>query len=138
MTRKAVGLAAVLVVGALFPVAIAQVRRPAPAPSAPQTPAQLAMRALVEGRFDDMVTLTLKDQFDPELAALHSRALSERGKYKEAEDLLRPVVQRQPTSDAALELGLLLRMQSRTEGDVDSYARGSCGRHSEPRKRSCA
>ena len=121
MTRKAVGLAAVLVVGALFPVAIAQVRRPAaPTPAAPQTPAQLALRALVEGRYDDVVSLTTavtaKDPFDPELAALHARALSERGKYKEAEDLLRPVAQRQPTSDAALELGLLLQMQSRTEG----------------------
>ncbi|MEQ1910771.1 MAG: hypothetical protein ABMA15_18265, partial [Vicinamibacterales bacterium] len=107
MTRKAVGVAAVLVLGALFPVAIAQVRRPAtPTPTAPQTPAQLAMRALVEGRYDEVVALTEKDQLDPVLVALHARALSERGKYKEAEDLLRPVAQRQPTSDAALELGL--------------------------------
>lgn len=119
MTRKAVGLAAVLVLAALFPVAIAQVRRPS-TPATPQTPAQQAMRALVEGKYDEVITLTTtataKDPFDPELTALHARALSERGKYKEAEDLLRPVAQRQPASDAALELGLLLQMQSRPEG----------------------
>jgi tetratricopeptide (TPR) repeat protein len=114
MTRKALGLAAALVLGVLFSVAVAQVRRPAP-PAAPQTPAQLAVRALVEGRYDEVVSLTEKEQFDPTLVALHARALIERGKYKEAEELLRPAAQRQPASDAALELGLLLRMLSRPE-----------------------
>src|SRR4051812_33608738 len=117
MTRKALGLTAALVLGALFSVAVAQVRRPSPPAAAiPQTPAQLAMRALIEGRYDEVASITGKDQFDPQLAALHARALIERGQYKEAEDLLRPVSQRQPTSDAALELGLLLRMLSRPEG----------------------
>lgn len=115
MTRKTLALAGVLVVGALIPVALAQVRRPTlPAPTLTQ--AQQAMRAYVEGRFDDAVALTAKDQFDPELVAIHAKALIARGKYKDAEDLLRPVVQRQPLSDAALELGLLLQMQSRAEG----------------------
>src|SRR5512143_3193314 len=102
MTRKALGLAAALVLGVAFTVAVAQVRRPLP-PTPPQTPAQLAMRALNEGRYDEVVSLTGKDQFDPTLVALHARALVERGKYKEAEDILRPAAQRQPESDAALE-----------------------------------
>jgi cellulose synthase operon protein C len=115
MTRKAIGLAAALVLGVSFTVAIAQVRRPAAPVAAPQTPAQLAMHALVEGRYDEVDALTGKEQFDPALVAIHARALIERGKYKEAEDILRPVAQRQPTSDAALELGLLLKMLSRAE-----------------------
>jgi tetratricopeptide (TPR) repeat protein len=116
MTRKALGLAAVLVVSAaLFTVAVAQSRRPS-APNSPQTPAQLAMRALVEGRYDDVAALTEKDQFDPTLVAIRARADIERGKYEQAETLLRPAVQRQPASDAALELGLLLKMLSRPEG----------------------
>jgi tetratricopeptide (TPR) repeat protein len=116
MTRKALGLAAVLVVGAaLFTVAVAQSRRPS-APNPPQTPAQLAMRALVEGRYDDIAALTEKDQFDPTLVAIRARADIERGKYEQAEALLRPATQRQPVSDAALELGLLLKMLSRPEG----------------------
>jgi len=117
MTRKALGLAAAaLVVGVTFTVAVAQVRRPLSAPPpVPQTPAQLALRALIEGRYDDVVSLTSKEQFDPAIVALHAKALIARGKYKEAEDLLRPVAQRQPESDAALELGLLLKMLSRSD-----------------------
>ena len=114
MTRKALGLAAALVLGVAFTVAVAQVRRPMPT-AAPQTPAQLALHALIEGRYDEVVSLTAKEQFDPTLVSLHARALIERGQYKEAEDLLRPVAQRQPESDAALELGLLLRMLSRSD-----------------------
>jgi tetratricopeptide (TPR) repeat protein len=116
MTRKALGLAAALVLGVLFTVAVAQVRRPQSPPAAPQTPAQAARKALVAGHYDEVIALTSKEQFDPTLVALHARALIERGKYKEAEDLLTPVAQRQPESDAALELGLLLKMLSRAEG----------------------
>ena len=58
MTRKAFGLAAALVLGVTFTVAVAQVRR-APTPVAvAQSPAQLAMRALIEGRYDEVATLT--------------------------------------------------------------------------------
>ena len=115
MTRKALGLAAALVLGALFSVAVAQSRRPAAVPT-PQSPAQLAMHALIEGRYDDVATLTEKDQFDPTLMAIRGRALVERGKYADAEAVLRPVVERHPTSDAALELGLLLKMLGKPEG----------------------
>jgi hypothetical protein len=58
------------VVGVTFTVAVAQVRRPTPPTAAPQTPAQLATRALLEGRHDEVVSLTEKDQFDPTLVAL--------------------------------------------------------------------
>ena len=104
MTRKALGLAAALVLGVAFTVAVAQVRRPMPPTTAPQTPAQLALRALIEGRYDEVVSLTGKEQFDPTLVALHARALVERGQYKEAEDIL----------DEALEL---LRSR-RKSGDI--------------------
>lgn len=118
MSRKALGLAAALVVGVSFTVAVAQVRRPSQPMPVPQTPAQLAMRALNEGRYDEAATLAGKDQFDPTLVAIHARSLIARGKYKEAEDILRPAAQRQPQSDAALELGLLLKLLSRAEANT--------------------
>src|SRR4029079_2997111 len=114
MTRKALGLAAALVLGVAFTVAVAQVRRPMPPTTAPQTPAQLALRALIEGRYDEVVALPGKEQFDPTLVALHARALVERGQYKEAEDILRPVVQRPPEQGASPDIGLPLRILSRT------------------------
>jgi len=115
MTRKAFGLAAALVLGVTFTVAVAQVRRPPALVAVPQTPAQLAMRALVEGRYDEVATLTEKDPFDAPMMAIRAKALVERGRYKDAEDVLRPVAQRQPVSDAALELGVLLDMLGRPE-----------------------
>ncbi len=115
MTRKAFGLAAALVLGVTFTVAVAQVRRPPALVAVPQTPAQLAMRALVEGRYDEVATLTEKDPFDAPMMAIRAKALIERGRYKDAEDVLRPVAQRQPVSDAALELGVLLDMLGRPE-----------------------
>ncbi|MFN7914937.1 MAG: tetratricopeptide repeat protein [Vicinamibacterales bacterium] len=116
MTRKALGLAAALVLGVSFTVAVAQVRRPSQPTAAPQTPAQLAMRALNEGRYDEAASIAGRDQFDPTLVAIHARALIARGQYKEAEGILRPASQRQPLSDATLELGLLLKLLSRPEG----------------------
>ena len=113
MTRKALGLTAALVLGVLFTVAVAQVRRPA-LPSA-QTPVQLATHALLEGRYDEAASIAGKDPFDPTLVAIHARALIERGRYADAEDLLRPAAERQPASDAALELGLLLTMLGRAD-----------------------
>lgn len=115
MTRKALGLAAALVLGATLSVAVAQSRRPA-APAAPQTPAQLALRALIEGRFDEVRTLTQNDKVDPAMVAIRARADIAQGRHADAEAVLRPVAERQPTSDAALELGLLLRMLGKPEG----------------------
>jgi tetratricopeptide (TPR) repeat protein len=115
MTRKALGLAAALVLGVLLTVAVAQSRRPA-APAPPQSPAQLATRALVEGRFDEVRTLTQNDTADPVMVAIRARADIAQGRYADAEALLRPVADRQPTSEAALELGLLLRKLGKNEG----------------------
>jgi tetratricopeptide (TPR) repeat protein len=78
------------------------------------TPHQAAIRALVEGRFDDVDSLTDKlDLRDPNVAAIRGRALVARGRYQDAETLLRPLAQRAPQSEAALELGLLEDMLTR-------------------------
>src|SRR5687767_4118624 len=109
----ALALAAGLVLLALIPVGIAQSsRRPAPVPSG----LQAASRALIEGRYDEVPALTEKlDQQDPNVAAVRARALIARGRYEPAEALLRPIAGRAPTSDAALELGLLLDLLGREE-----------------------
>ena len=83
----------------------------AQAPRRPASPLQAAQRALVEGRYGEIESLTEKlDQKDPTVVALRARALIARGRYAEAEAALRPVAQRMATSDAALQLGLLARM----------------------------
>ncbi len=83
----------------------------------PQTPYQTALRALIEGRYDEVDAATDKlDVRDPAVVALKARSLIARGRYADAETLLRPVAQRAPQSDAALELGLLEHMLTRPEG----------------------
>jgi tetratricopeptide (TPR) repeat protein len=105
----ALGIGLILAV-VLIPVVIAQSsRRLSP-------DLQGAARALNEGRYDDVQGLTAKlDQADPLVATLNGRAQIARGRYQEAEALLRPAAQRAPTSDAALELGLLLQTLGRPE-----------------------
>jgi tetratricopeptide (TPR) repeat protein len=77
-----------------------------------------AQRALIEGRFDEIASLTGQlDAQDPAVVAVRGRALIARGQYDEAEQMLRPAAQQAPSSDAALALGLLLQMLSRDEGD---------------------
>jgi tetratricopeptide (TPR) repeat protein len=83
----------------------------AQAPRRTGTPLQAANRALIEGKYDEIAALTEKlDARDPNVVALRARADIERGRYAEAESMLRPVAQRAPTSEAALELGLLEQM----------------------------
>lgn len=87
--------------------------------SHPATPLQAAMRMFNQGRYDDVDTLTDKlDKADPNVVALKARAAIARGKYIEAEAMLRPVASRMATSDAALELGLLQQMLSKSGGDA--------------------
>jgi tetratricopeptide (TPR) repeat protein len=77
---------------------------------------QRATGALIEGRYDEVAGLTAAlDRGDPAVAALTARALLARGRYAEAEQLLRPVALREPSGEAALELGLLLKMLGRDE-----------------------
>ncbi|HZT75209.1 MAG TPA: tetratricopeptide repeat protein [Vicinamibacterales bacterium] len=80
----------------------------AQAPRRPMTPVQAAQRALVEGRYGEVESLTEKlDAKDPTGVALRARALVATGRYADAEVLLRPAAQRAPSSEAALQLGLL-------------------------------
>src|SRR5947207_7240917 len=87
-------------------------RRPAQA----DTPYRAALRALNEGRYDEVEAATEKlDLRDPNIAAVRARAMIARGRYAQAEALLRPVVARVPSSEAALELGLLQQMLGRAD-----------------------
>jgi tetratricopeptide (TPR) repeat protein len=85
-------------------------------PRRASTPLQLAARALIEGRYEevDQFTDTL-DARDPNVVALKARAAIARGQYAQAETALRPVVARAPASEAALVLGLLQQMLGRAE-----------------------
>jgi cellulose synthase operon protein C len=110
---SALGVSSGLVLLAIIPAAIAQSSRRAPAPP---PGLQSAVRALIEGRYDEVAPLTEKlDQQDPNVAAVRARALIARGRYSDAEALLRPIAARAPTSDAALELGLLLETLGRSD-----------------------
>ena len=89
----------------------------APRRVVPTSPLAAATKALIEGRYDEIDTLTEKlDARDPNVVALKARASIARGRYAEAETALRPAAQRAPTSEAALELGLLYQMLGRPEG----------------------
>jgi tetratricopeptide (TPR) repeat protein len=101
---------------ALIPAGLAQSsRRPAPLPPGLQS----ASRAIIEGRYDEVAGLTDKlDPQDPNVAAVRARALIARGRYQEAEALLRAPAGRAPTSAAALELALLLEMLGRAEAQA--------------------
>jgi tetratricopeptide (TPR) repeat protein len=105
----AVPLCAVLV------VAQGQRRSAAPRPAAaPATPFEAAARLFFEGKYDDLDSAIEKlDGRDPNVVALKARGMIARGKYADAETLLQPVVQRAPSSEAALELGLLQKMLGR-------------------------
>ena len=83
----------------------------AQAPRRPPSPMQAAQRAFLEGRYAEIDGLTEKlDARDPNVVALRARAMIARGQYSEAEAILRPAAQRWPTSEAALQLGLLSKM----------------------------
>jgi tetratricopeptide (TPR) repeat protein len=85
--------------------------RPAPPPA---TPLDAATRLFFEGKFDDLDSAIEKlDVRDPNVIALKARGLIARGKYADAETLLQPVAQRAPSSEAALELGLLQKLLGR-------------------------
>jgi tetratricopeptide (TPR) repeat protein len=113
MMRKALGIVAALAVLSVISVAVAQSRRPQP-PAIEQ-----ATRALNEGHYDRIAGLLEKlDAQDPTVAALIARADIARGRYQPAEAALRPIAQRAPTSDAALELGLLLQTLGRSDANA--------------------
>src|SRR3954469_10418318 len=84
-------------------------RRPVQA----DTPYRAALRALNEGRYDDVDAVA--EKLDPNIVAVKARAAIARGRYAAAEALLRPVAARVPASEAALELGLLQQMLGRPD-----------------------
>jgi tetratricopeptide (TPR) repeat protein len=99
---------------ALVLLALPIVTATAQGPRRASTPLQDAVRALHEGRFDAIDGLTASlDPKDPELVAVKARAAIARGRYDQAESTLRAVVPLAPTSEAALELGLLMQMLGR-------------------------
>ena len=114
LSRRACASALVVSVGlvvvgvaAFGAVAAAQARRTQP-------PLQPATRAWLEGRYDEVESLTASlDQRDPNVVALKARAAIARGRFADAEAALRPVAMRAPASAAALELGLLAKMLGR-------------------------
>jgi tetratricopeptide (TPR) repeat protein len=86
----------------------------AAAPAAPATPFQIATRAYIEGRYAEVDTLADKlDTKDPNVVALKARAAIARGLYADAEAALQAAAMRAPSSEAALELGLLQKLLSR-------------------------
>jgi len=91
----------------------------AQAPRRPSQPLQDLTRALIEGRYDQVDAIAEKlDNRDPLVVALKARAAMATGQYAQAEAALRPAAARVPTSEAALELGLLQRMLGQSEADA--------------------
>jgi tetratricopeptide (TPR) repeat protein len=85
----------------------------------PSTPLQSAVRALVEGRYEEVDAITDKlDLRDPGVVAIKARAAIARGRYKDAHGMLTPAAQRAPASEAALELGLLEQMLGQAEAST--------------------
>jgi tetratricopeptide (TPR) repeat protein len=80
------------------------------------SPAVSAERALTTGQFDQVEGL-LGTATDERSAVLRAKAHIARGRYREADTILRAVVSSAPAGDAALELGrLLLYLGRREEG----------------------
>ncbi|HZI79513.1 MAG TPA: tetratricopeptide repeat protein [Vicinamibacterales bacterium] len=103
-----VGVAALLVVSATLPSA------QAPPTGQPLTPADLAEQALDTGRYDEVDPL-LKGATDSRATTLRARAAIARGRYADAEKLLVPAAASAPSSEAALELGLLQQYLGRRQ-----------------------
>jgi cellulose synthase operon protein C len=124
MTSRRFAVPAALIFAALLALPVQgdtqAVRRPAVSgASRAPTPLDAARLAFNEGRYDDIEAMTSSlAAADPDVAALRARALVARGRYAEAEALLRPVATRLPASDAALELGLLLQMLTKSGADA--------------------
>lgn len=70
-------------------------------------------RALLTGRYDEVHSLAASLGADPAIAVLRARAYVAVGRHAEAEKVLQPAVQESPIGDAAVELGILRRLQGR-------------------------
>ncbi len=78
---------------------------------------RLAARALARGRLDEAEAIAkARGPEDPAAVVVRARVAIARGRYADAETLLRPLAERRPLSEAAVELGwLLLRLGRRDE-----------------------
>jgi tetratricopeptide (TPR) repeat protein len=112
-SHRRASIALLAVVLACFALPLAGTAQSSRRPSPPQV---AAMRALIDGRYDEAEAMADKlDGRDPNVAAIKAQAAIARGRYAPAEALLRPVVARAPSSEAALQLGLLQRMLGRPD-----------------------
>ncbi|MFN7977650.1 MAG: tetratricopeptide repeat protein [Vicinamibacterales bacterium] len=94
---------------------LAATARPAFAQSASADPHRAAERALDRGQYEQVHTLLRGLDDDASAAVLRARAYTAVGRYAEAEKVLQPSVFENPIGDAALELGLLQKMQGKRE-----------------------
>jgi tetratricopeptide (TPR) repeat protein len=92
---------------ALVCLGVLQFGHPAGAQSTGGGSARAAVeKALRAGRYDEVETLA-RASTDEAITVMRAQALIAKGDYKTAESLLSPLASTSPTSDAALELGLL-------------------------------
>jgi tetratricopeptide (TPR) repeat protein len=117
MTPRSLPVSAALILVAILAL---PVRGDAQAPHrAASSPLQAATHAYTDGHYDEVEALAAKlDGRDPAVVALKARAAIARGRYAEAEAMLRPVANRAPASDAALELGLLQQMLGKNDATM--------------------
>jgi hypothetical protein len=104
-----------LVARALFTlvaVTLLAMPRPLGAQAAPAGRAAVE-RALLTGRYDEVHSLAAPLGDDAAAAVLRARAYVAVGRYADAEKVLQPAVSENPISDAAVELGLVRRLQGR-------------------------
>src|SRR5258705_11471295 len=112
MQRRTFGTARLLLILVLlvtFGTAGSAVRPPQ-ATAAQGVSARVAAAAIAHGQRDVAEKLaTARGTEDPAAAVVLAQLAAARGKYREAQALLEPVVTREPAGEAALELALLYR-----------------------------
>ncbi len=104
-----------LLVGAVLSCAGAVAPARAAAQTAQADPRRAAQRALDRGQYDEVHTLLRGLDDDTPAAVLRAQAYIAVGRYADAEKALQPAVFENPIGDAALELGLLQKMQGKRE-----------------------
>ncbi len=109
----AVLAALVLGLAAAFPAA-GQVRLPDDEPSSPAQLRYQALAALRAGEYADVIELTRRLGTDPDALLFRGRALEATGKYAPALAAFEAAAGRQPSGEAAFELGRLQLMVGHT------------------------
>lgn len=83
----------------------------------PATPTQLkydAIRALRDGRYTEALTISAGLPSDAEVLIVRGRAFAAIGRYDDATAAFQPIAQRDPSGEAAFELGRLQLLRGRT------------------------